>query len=904
MAWSTRLVPAIVLVAAGLVPLCVAAAPPTLEPPDPPSIPWYRAQEAAAKSAALAARRTADEIAADGAAALPYDVDFYDLDLELDPLAQQITGRVALDARIGGTPLSAVLVDLDIAMSVDSVSVDGALATFGHTGDDLTVQLGRVYAAGEPFHVDIVYAGSPGAGSALHFDTRSGQPLIWTLSEPFGARTWWPCQDTPADKADSVYVDLTVPSGLTAVSNGALVSQHGAGGLTTFSWRERYPITPYLVSIAAHPYTQLATTYTPLGGGSMPVTLWSFPDQVGLATPFLVTTVQILERYASQFGEYPFVDEKYDIAQFPWSGGMEHQTATSQCCWSNFLTAHETGHQWFGDAITCENFQHVWLNEGFATYCEAVWDEGNGGTTAYRANIWANRYYGNGTIWVPPEGLASTGRIFDSSLSYNKPSWVLHTLRWVLGDGPFFDAVRAYLTSPSLRYGTATTEDFRAVVESSSGRDLGNFFDRWIYTPYYPTYLHAFTATPDAGGWRLDLTIEQIQTQGLYDLPVAVQVTTDAGTENFVVQVSAQSQIFSLDVATEPHAVLLDPDQWILCTQEAALPAPNFYRGLLVVNGASWSIGSSLTAAYADSVFSAGFPFEFWDEYAEPVGGYVPQLPPPRGHGAVPPEVLQEYSTVVWVGDGDLDFWNNTSIVSYLRAGGNLLFLGRRGQEFLGPSRASRLGLRWAESANATLASATAVYPGFVNMTRTGTQNTCAVFETSFDTPGTDLLLVESQSFGVPRGIAAWRRPPEGGTIRPGGGNFAFVSGRPYRWERVALRTNVHTILAQLFGVPSTPTGVTSPPAATRLLAPVPNPFNPSVAIGWELARTGPVRLVIYDAQGRQVRRLLDATRAAGPGRLLWDGRDDAGRSVASGTYLLRFEADGVIRSSKLTLLR
>lgn len=889
--------------------LAGAASAPSLAAPDPPAIPWHRAQEAAAKAAALAARYGAsgpwphvEVLEAPLAVSLPIDATFYDLRLDLDPVTRVVRGDVAIEARVGSASLAAVLLDFDSTLHVDSLRVDGAPATFTHSTDDLTVQLGRTYVPGEPVRIEVLYAGTPSTSGSLHFDTRNGQPVIWTLSEPYGSRTWWPCQDTPADKADSVHVDLTVPANLLAVSNGTLADTINTGGWTTWQWRERYPITPYLVSVAAHPYTPLATTYVPLAGGAMPVTLWSYPDQVQLAQPFLVTTVNVLNRFATLFGEYPFVTEKYDIAQFPWGGGMEHQTATSQCCWSNMLTVHETAHQWFGDAITCETFSDIWLNEGFATYCEALWDEGTGGAAAYRANIMANRFYGNGTIWVPPG--SSFGRIFDGNLSYNKASWVLHMLRGVLGDTAFFATLRAYATDPSFAYGTATTADFQSVAETTSGRDLDDFFARWIYAPYYPTYLYDWTAAPEGAGWRLDLAVEQIQTQGLYRMPLGVRVTTGAGTESFVVEDSLQSQGFALAVGAEPLAVTLDPDDWILCTTEPALRNPNFWRGVLVVNGVPWSVGTELTSAYGDSVFSAGYPFSFWDVHAAPTGGYVPQLPPPLGHGTLPPELLQEFSTVVWVGDADLDQWNDASLVSYLRAGGNLLFMGRRGQEYMHPSRSSRLGLRWAESASATLASATAAYPGFVSMARTGTQSGCAVFETSFDHPETMLLLTETQSFSVARGIAAWRRPPHGGTVRSSGGHFAFVSGRPYRWEHPGLRANARTILAQLFGEPLSPTGAAPPAAVTRLFAPSPNPFNPGAAVRWELAREGRVRMQIFDAAGRRVRGLLDAVRPAGPGRIVWDGSDESGHRVASGVYHLRFEADGTARTTKLTVVR
>ena len=582
---------------------------------------------------------------------------------------------------------------------------------------------------------------------------------------------------------------------------------------------------------------------------------------------------------------------------------MEHQTATSLCCWSTMLTVHETAHQWFGDAITCNDFGHVWLNEGFATYGEALWDEGQGGTAAYRANIWGNRFYGGNTIYVPPAQATSFSRIFDGNLSYNKASWVLHMLRGVIGDSAFFAALQNYLTDPRFAYGTATTEGFQSVAEAASGRSLQNFFSRWIYTPYFPTYLYDWSGSQD-GGWRVDLELEQIQGHALYEMPVRVRVTTASGSEDFVLQDSLQMQSFQLPVAAEPLAVAVDPEHWILCTTEPKLRSPNFYRGLLVVNGVSWTVGSELTSAYADSVFSAGYPFSFWDSDVAPGSGYVPQLPAPLGHGALPPELLQQFSSVVWVGDSDLDLWNNAAIVSYLRAGGNLLFLGRRGQEYLNPSRSSWLGLRWAESANATLAAAAAADPRFVPMTRTGTQSGNAVFETSFDRSETVLLLTEPTSFSVPRGIAAWRRPAAGGTVRPGGGNFAFVSGRPYRWNRTSLRTNVRTVLGQLFGEPTALTASSVPPAVTRLLDPAPNPFNPSVWVRWELASPERLRLAVFDARGRRVRSLVDESRSPGPGSVLWDGCDEHGQAAPSGLYFLRFEAGGVRRTAKLTLTR
>jgi hypothetical protein len=866
-------------------------------------IPWHRQAEASAKAAAF--ERAHPVAKAEGATALAVHVVHYALALDLDPALHHITGRTTIHARVDAGPLSSFFLDLDSPMLVDSVRAGGMPVPFTHTTDDLVVTLDRAYAGGETFTVDVWYGGVPNASSAFHFDSHAGQPLIWTLSEPYGARTWWPCQDTPADKADSVAIDVTVPSDLLEVSNGTLAGTQTAGGRTTYRWRERYPIVPYLVSVTAHPYTVQTTNYPMLAGGSVPLTLWSFADQAALATPFLSFTVQVLQRYASLFGEYPFAQEKYDLVQFPWGGGMEHQTATSLCCWSHFLVAHETAHQWFGDAVTCKSFQHIWLNEGFATYCEALWEEGQGGTAAYRANIWDNRFYGDGTILVPPD-IYKFARIFDVNLSYNKPSWVLHMLRGVLGDATFFDVLRSYRADPRFAYGTATTEDFQAVAQAVSGRDLSNFFTRWIDTPYFPTYLYDFATAPEAGGFRVDLTLEQLQTQGLYRMPVGVRVATDLGSEDFVLQDSLATQTFSVHVAGEPQGVTIDPDRWILCTRERALLAPTFHRGVLLVNGVQWSVGGELTSAYAESVFCGQFPFTFWDGYDAPSGGYVSQLPAPLGHGALPPEVLGQFSTVIWVGDSDLDLWNDTSLVSFLRAGGNVLFLGRRGQEYLHPSRSSRLGLRWAETPNATLGGTTPAYPGMVAMQTTNSQSGCAVFETGFDPSGTALLWTDSQSFGVPRGVAAWRHPTGGGTRRAAGGHFAFASGRPYRWEHAALRANVRTILTQLFGEPllASGTGGDAPPRVTRLHPAVPNPFNPNLTLHFDLAQPGTATLRVYTPAGRCVRTLVAGERQAGRHVTTWDGRDDGGRDVPSGVYLFRLRGGQTTSHLKATLVR
>jgi aminopeptidase N len=242
---------------------------------------------------------------------------------------------------------------------------------------------------------------------------------------------------------------------------------------------------------------------------------------------------------------------------------MENQTVTSlSSVTSEYLMVHELAHQWWGDWVTCRDFRHLWLNEGFATYGEALWAEATSGLAAYRSEMTAARYFGAGTIIVPPDTTIS--RMFSSALTYNKASWVPHMLRHVMGDTLFFQALREYGRRHA--YGTATTEDLRAVCEESCGRDLGAFFAEWIYGQYYPVYGYRWWSEPAAGGYDVSVLIVQSQEWQTFWMPVDVVVQATGGARTFVAWDSLPSQTFVLHVTEAPESVLIDPDEWILRT--------------------------------------------------------------------------------------------------------------------------------------------------------------------------------------------------------------------------------------------------------------------------------------------------------------------------------------------------
>lgn len=569
---STLLATTLLALACGLA-LAGPAEPLSPLAPLPAGSPWegtYRTQQhrlREAESKARAGWRLHEAEASRPAGAAKamgdYDVRWYGLALDLNTTTRILTGTATIRAQVVSGPLTRLDLDFGSQMTASAARSAGAPTTFTWNAGILGVDLDRAYATGETVEVAIDYAGNP-SSSAFGWDTYLGQPLVWTLSEPYGARIWWPCKDTATDKADSVALDVTVPSNLIVASNGVLTgTSTPAAGRKTYHWRERYPIATYLVSLAIHPYAIINDVYYPLAGGTMPVTHYVLPSQLGAATSGYAVTVDMLDAFADAFGEYPFVAEKYGHAQFPWGGGMEHQTCSSMYYnnYDEYLIAHELGHQWFGDLVTCADFSHIWLNEGFATWLEAYWKEVRYGTAAYHAEMAAARFLGSGTIIV--ENPNDFSAIFNYNLTYLKASWVPHMLRHAVGDEAFFAGLKQYRDTHG--YGSATTEEFRDVMEAASGRDLDAFFQQWIYGEYYPRYDYSWRTEPTGSGWRVRLRIKQSQVNaGVFVMPLDVRVDTENGPYSFVVENGAAEQWYALEVPWTPVAVTLDPQNWVL----------------------------------------------------------------------------------------------------------------------------------------------------------------------------------------------------------------------------------------------------------------------------------------------------------------------------------------------------
>jgi len=483
--------------------------------------------------------------------------------MDLDPVSTMLTGTATVTLEVTGDELSTLDLHLHNNMSVLQVKSGGQVVTASHVSGILTTTLDRTYLSGEDVTVVIDYFGNP-QGDYFGWALYGGKPLIWTLSEPYGAREWWPCKDLNTDKADSVNITVTVPDNLIAACNGLLTAETvPEPGKKTFAWQERYPIATYLVSMTAHPYTVLHDEYHSALGDTMPIDYYIVPDRYDEAMSYAIVP-DMITAFAGDFGEYPFLEEKYGHVHFPWGGGMEHQTLTSlhYNAYGHGIIAHELAHQWFGDLVTCADFGHIWLNEGFATWAEAFWREVAEGVPAYHDEMAEARYLGPGTIFVENPG--NFWEIFDYYLVYQKASWVPHMLRHMLGDEDFYFALRQYLDIYG--HGSATTEQFQAVMENVSGLDLTAFFRQWIYSDYYPVYDFSWNSQPSGAGHQVSIRVEQVQTLGgLFSMPLDVVVQTASGPVTFVIDNSEEVQWYSFQVDDPVVTVALDPDHWVLC---------------------------------------------------------------------------------------------------------------------------------------------------------------------------------------------------------------------------------------------------------------------------------------------------------------------------------------------------
>ncbi|OQX75390.1 MAG: hypothetical protein B6D61_10485 [Bacteroidetes bacterium 4484_249] len=462
-------------------------------------------------------------------ASFQYDIKYHRLEFFFPNIDNQyINGAITSYFIPVSSGFNEISFDLTDNMQVDSVLFhQNKLTVFTLTNDELTINLETTIPENVLDSITVFYQGVPDAGGLGSFkqSMHNGNPIIWTLSEPYGAKDWWPCKQSLDDKIDSIDVYVTNPEAYKAASNGLLLSETVDNGMKTAHWKHRHSIAAYLIAIAVTNYVSYSDFVTLTTGENVEVLNYIFPEDLSYAQANTPNVLDVIQLYSDLFIPYPFADEKYGHAEFGWGGGMEHQTMSFMAGFSHHLMAHELAHQWFGDFVTCGSWHDIWLNEGFATYLDGMTHEHNLNDDGVSFDDWKQDNIN--TIVSQPDGsvyvddTTSINRIFSGRLSYDKGAMVLHMLRKYVGDTDFFGGITNYLND--LGNGYARTSDLKSHLETTYGNSLTEFFNDWYYGEGYPIYDIYYSQNQNK---NVTVTINQTQSHnsvGFFNMKIPVK---------------------------------------------------------------------------------------------------------------------------------------------------------------------------------------------------------------------------------------------------------------------------------------------------------------------------------------------------------------------------------------------
>jgi aminopeptidase N len=505
-----------------------------------------------------------------------YDVHFYFLDISAENNTVFISGNVMIGATVTAAVLDTFAFELSGAMVVDSVLFNGIPQEVEHSGDMGYVILEDPLSEGTDFSMKIYYNGLPPTGGFFSgistvYDTLWNQHVTWTLSEPYAAKDWFPVKQDLNDKADSVWVFVTTSAENKVGSEGVLTHVNSIpGGKVRYEWKSRYPIAYYLISIAVANYQDYSLWAHPQNMDDSILVQNFIYDTPGCLSQWkggIDQTAGFIELFSQLFGPYPFGKEKYGHCLAGIGGGMEHQTMTTLGGFNFGLVAHELGHMWFGDHVTCASWNDIWINEGFATYsdylahqflAEPIYD-----------SVWLKIRHDyvksapGGSVYVPDSLLGDIWRIFDSRLSYSKGALLLHMIRFELRDDPMFFYILTKF-GEEYSFSNASAMDFKAVLEELSGKDFTTFFDQWYYGEGYPVF--------DINWWQIGdtLHIYSLETASTAATPFFRMIVpyrvifTDGSDTSLLLHQDAPVNGFQIFSGKTVDSLEVDPEQWTL----------------------------------------------------------------------------------------------------------------------------------------------------------------------------------------------------------------------------------------------------------------------------------------------------------------------------------------------------
>lgn len=505
-----------------------------------------------------------------------YDVNYYGLSLSMTNTSTALAGYADMQGK-AVISIDTLVYELFSTLTIDSIVVNGISLPFTHQNS--VVQVSVNLPSESSFIVRTYYHGTPPdaqtnplGGAGMSYDTSPswGNEVVWSLSQPFSAYEWWPCKQSLTDKADSCSVQITVPSSCKAGSNGLLQNTVDLGnGTTRYEWKHRHPIDYYLISVAVAEYVEYTIFANPTNAPA-PILIQNFiynnPQTLPNFQADINETADFIELFYALFGPYPFEDEKYGHCMAPISGGMEHQTMTTQGFFERSLTAHELGHQWWGDHVTCASWSDIWLNEGFASYCEYLMLENlyPGDEITKMADVHDNvKSQPGGSVWVIDS--LNEGRIFSGRLSYDKGSAIIHTLRFLTNnDSLFFSSLRHFLQLYASS--TANGIDFRNDFSAQTGIDLTSFFDQWYFGEGYPTYSVEWEQSGNNAKVIISHSTSRPSITPTFTNPLALTFARPSNTDTTIrFDITSNSDTFLLSgIGTINNSISIDPSNWII----------------------------------------------------------------------------------------------------------------------------------------------------------------------------------------------------------------------------------------------------------------------------------------------------------------------------------------------------
>jgi len=503
-----------------------------------------------------------------------YDLKFYKLDIEVTNTSTYIEGYVLIKAEVQNTSLDTFVIEFASGMTVGSVLINEINHSFTHSENEIYVSLSYSLDVGNIFTVQIFYSGvsqSEGfSGVSNDADNTWGNQVTWSLSEPFSALEWFPCKQVLEDKADSVHVFLTTSSDLMVGSNGILTAVTSLpANKVRYEWKSNYPIAYYLISFSVADYQEYNIYARPEGlEDSILIQnfIYNNYDILSIMKDDIDETKDLIELFSELYTIYPFYNEKYGHCLIPWGGGMEHQTMTSLGNFGFGLVAHELGHQWFGDNVTCATWQDIWINEGFASYTEylalqCLYSQSSADFWMENAHSWALSKP-KGSIYIPEEEINDVSRIFSGALSYKKGAAIIHMIRFELqNDSLFFLTLKNF--QEQFKDSVATGMDFKRVLEVTSGMDFTDFFDQWYFGEGYPIFDISWKQENDT------LILTSFQTTSstvtrLFKMLMEYKLNYTGGDTTIQVYQTQNSQTFKVYFPFSLNSINVDPDNWVL----------------------------------------------------------------------------------------------------------------------------------------------------------------------------------------------------------------------------------------------------------------------------------------------------------------------------------------------------